>query len=301
MKIGFVGLGKMGLNMVTRLIQGGHEVVVYNRSPEKIKQAEAIGAIGTSSLEALVEKLPFPKIVWLMIPAGQPTIDHVEKISNLLHPGDILIDGGNSYYKNSIKAAEFLKQKQIHFLDVGVSGGIWGLKIGYCVMVGGDKKDFEYVSPLLKTLAPENGFAHVGPNGAGHFTKMIHNGVEYAMLQAYAEGFEIMAAKSEFNLDLKKISHLWNQGSVVRSWLLELAENVFSEDPTLKSIKGFVEDSGEGRWTVQEAIDNSVPAPTITLALLERFRSRQEESFGNKFIAALRNAFGGHAVKKEGE
>lgn len=300
MKIGFVGLGKMGFNMVTRLIEGGHEVVVYNRSPEKTKQAEAIGAIGTSSLEALVEKLPSPKIVWLMIPAGQPTKDYIEQLSNLLSPGDILIDGGNSCYKNSMEAAELLKQKQIHFLDIGVSGGIWGLEKGYCMMAGGGKEIYDYVSPVLKTLAPENGFAHVGPNGAGHFTKMIHNGIEYAMLQAYAEGFEIMAAKSEFDLDLQKISHLWNQGSVVRSWLLELAESVFSEDPKLESIKGFVEDSGEGRWTVQEAIDNSVPAPTITLALLERFRSRQEESFGNKFIAALRNAFGGHAVQKGG-
>ena len=298
MKIGFVGLGRMGFNMVTRMIEGGHEIVVYNRSPEKVKKAEEIGAIGTTSLEEFVQSLEAPRVVWLMIPAGEPTKDHIEKVSNLLSPGDILIDGGNSNYKDSMAAAEFVKQKQIHFLDIGVSGGIWGLKVGYCMMAGGEKESYDHIYPALKTLAPKDGVELVGPHGAGHFTKMVHNGVEYAMLQAYAEGFEIMSAKKEFDLDLKKISHLWNQASVVRSWLLELAEDVFGEDPKLETIKGYVEDSGEGRWTVQEAIDQSVPAPTITIALLERFRSRQEESFGNKFIAALRHAFGGHAVKR---
>ncbi len=299
MKLGFVGLGRMGFNMVTRLLEDGHEIIATNRSFGKVKEIESKGATGVESLEALVAQLKSPRIIWVMVPAGDATQETIEALSALLEPGDLIIDGGNSYYKNSIILGDFLKKKQIHFLDIGVSGGIWGLKIGYCMMAGGDKNDFEKIEPALKTLAPKNGYAHVGPNGAGHFVKMIHNGIEYAMLQAYAEGFEIMASKKEFNLDLEKISHLWDQGSVIRSWLLELAEGVFKEDPGLKYIKGYVEDSGEGRWTVQEAINQSVPAPVITQSLIERFRSRQEESFGNKFIAALRNAFGGHAVKKK--
>lgn len=298
MKIGFVGLGKMGMNMVQRLLSDGHEIVAYARTAETVKAAEAKGAAGATSLKDLIEKLEKPRIVWLMVPAGKATEDTLNSVAELLEAGDIIIDGGNSFYKDSILRAEALKLRNLSYLDVGTSGGIWGLKIGYCMMIGGDKDVFDKVEPLLKTLAPENGYAHVGPHGAGHFVKMVHNGIEYAMLQGYAEGFEIMNAKKEFNLDLHKIAGLWNHGSVVRSWLLELAENAFKKDPGLESIRGYVEDSGEGRWTVAEAMELDVPAPAITISLLERFRSRQEESFSAKTIAALRNEFGGHAVKK---
>lgn len=297
MKLGFIGLGKMGMNMVERLIKGGHEVVAYARTETTVKKAVDKGAVGADSLENMAGILEKPRIIWSMVPAGQATDDTINTISELLHDGDIVIDGGNSLYRDSIGHAEMLRQKGIGFLDVGTSGGIWGLKIGYCMMVGGEKGVFSHVEPLLKTLAPENGYAHVGPSGAGHYVKMVHNGIEYAMLQAYAEGFEILNAKKEFDLDLHKISNLWNQGSVVRSWLLELAESAFGKDAHLESIRGYVEDSGEGRWTVAEAIDQDVPAPVITLSLLERFRSRQDESFSAKVIAALRNEFGGHAVK----
>lgn len=298
MKAGFVGLGKMGMNMTQRLIDGGHEIVAYARTVETVKQAEAKGAVGASSLQDLVGKLEKPRIIWLMVPAGKATEDSVHILSDLMESGDILIDGGNSMYKDSMRRAGELQKRNISFLDVGTSGGIWGLQIGYCMMIGGGKNAFEKAELLFKTLAPEKGYAHVGPHGAGHFVKMIHNGIEYAMLQGYAEGFEIMNAKKDFNLDLQKISELWNHGSVVRSWLLELAENAFKNDPKLDSIRGYVEDSGEGRWTVAEAIEADVPAPIITLSLIERFRSRQDESFSAKVIAALRNEFGGHAVKK---
>lgn len=299
MKIGFVGLGKMGFNMVIRLLEGGHEVVAYNRSPELVKKIETKGAVGTFSLDALVSSLESPRVIWLMIPAGEPTTEAIEALALLLSPGDILIDGGNSNYKDSIRSADYLKKKKIHFLDIGVSGGIWGLKKGFCLMIGGEQEIYEQVAPIFDTLAPPEGHDYFGSNGAGHFVKMIHNGIEYAMLQAYAEGFEIISAKKEFGVDLKKAAHVWNQGSVIRSWLLELAEDAFSKDPHLEAIKGFVVDSGEGRWTVQAAIEESVPAPVITQSLFERFRSRQEDSFANKFIAALRNEFGGHAVKKK--
>ena len=234
-----------------------------------------------------------------MVPAGDATEESIQGLAPLLSDGDLIIDGGNSMYKNSIRRAEELKKRGISFLDIGTSGGIWGLKIGYCMMIGGEKGAFELAEPVLKTLAPEDGYAHVGPSGAGHFVKMVHNGIEYALLQAYAEGFEIMNTKKEFNLDLQKISNLWNQGSVIRSWLLELAEEAFRKEPGLDSIRGYVEDSGEGRWTVAAAIEEDVPAPIITLSLLERFSSRQSESFSDKVIAALRNEFGGHAVKKK--
>ena len=298
MKIGFVGLGKMGMNMVQRLLNDRHEIVAYARTAATVKKAEEKGAIGANSLQDVVDRLEKPRIVWLMVPAGQATEETLRSTAELLDEGDILIDGGNSFYKDSMRRAEELKRKNIAFLDVGTSGGIWGLKIGYCMMIGGEKDTFNNVEPLFKTLAPEKGYAHVGPHGAGHFVKMVHNGIEYAMLQAYAEGFEIMHAKKEFNLDLHRISRLWNHGSVVRSWLLELSENAFEKDPGLESIRGYVEDSGEGRWTIAEAIELDVPAPAITLSLLERFHSRQEESFSAKTIAALRNEFGGHAVKK---
>jgi 6-phosphogluconate dehydrogenase len=298
MKIGFVGLGKMGMNMIQRLLNDGHEIIAYARTDATVKKAEEIGATGAGSLEDIAAKLERPRIVWLMVPAGKATEETLNKFAEFLDEGDILIDGGNSFYKDSIRRAEKLKERKISFLDAGTSGGIWGLKIGYCMMIGGEKEVFKKVEPIFRTLAPENGYALVGPNGAGHFVKMVHNGIEYAMLQAYAEGFEIMNAKKEFKLDLHKISNLWNQGSVVRSWILELAESAFGKDAELNSIKGYVEDSGEGRWTIAEAIENNVPAPVITLSLFERFHSRQEESFSAKVIAALRNEFGGHAVKK---
>jgi 6-phosphogluconate dehydrogenase len=299
MKLGFVGLGKMGGNMVQRLLRDKHSIVAYARTPETVKNIEKKGAIGSTSLQDIVDKLQKPRIIWLMVPAGKATEETIRNLSPLLEEGDILVDGGNSFYKDSIRRAMELKNKGIAFLDVGTSGGIWGLKIGYCMMIGGDKDIFEKLKPVFSTLAPDKGFAHVGPNGAGHFVKMVHNGIEYAMLQGYAEGFEIMNARKEFNIDLHAIAGLWNNGSVIRSWLLELAENAFEKDPHLESIKGFVEDSGEGRWTVAEAIEQDVPAPVITLSLLERFRSRQDESFGAKVIAALRNEFGGHSVRKK--
>lgn len=298
MKIGFIGLGKMGGNMVQRLLNDGHEVVAYARTAETVKKIEEKGAVGADSLQDLADKLKKPRVIWIMVPAGKATEETINKIAPLLEKGDILVDGGNSFYKDSIRRAGWLEKNGISFLDAGTSGGIWGLKIGYCLMIGGNAEAFVKVEPVFKTLAPENGYAHVGPSGAGHFVKMVHNGIEYAMLQGYAEGFEIMNVKQEFNLDLERISNLWNHGSVIRSWLLELAENAFKKDSRLDSIRGYVEDSGEGRWTVAEAIEQNVPAPVITLSLLQRFCSRQEESFSAKVIAALRNEFGGHEVKK---
>ena len=298
MKIGLIGLGKMGSNMVLRLLKGKHKVVVYDRSPDPVKNLEKQGAIGASSVQDLLSKLPKQKIVWLMIPAGEPTIQAVKELSNELSKGDIVIDGGNSYYKNSVLMAKELKTKGIHFVDAGTSGGIWGLEKGYCLMIGGENEIFAKCEPIFKTLAPKEGYLHVGTNGTGHFVKMIHNGIEYGMLQAYGEGFEIMNA-SEYKLDFAKISHLWNQGSVVRSWILELAQDAFGKNPKLSGIAAYVDDSGEGRWTVAEAIERNVSAPVISLSLFERLRSREKECFSAKVIAALRNEFGGHAIKKE--
>jgi 6-phosphogluconate dehydrogenase len=298
MKLGFVGLGKMGGRMVKRLLQKGHAVVGYDPVESAVRQAESNGAMPAYSLEELVANLEKPRIAWVMVPAGLPTEETLQSFATLFDEGDILIDGGNSFYKDSMKRAETLKQQGIMLLDAGTSGGVWGLKIGYCLMVGGNQKTFERVEPVFEALAPENGYAYVGPSGAGHFVKMVHNGIEYALLQGYAEGFEILEAKKEFEFDLAEISHLWNQGSVVRSWLLELAENAFKKKPHLEGIRDYVEDSGEGRWTVVEAMEQDVPAPVITLSLLERFRSRQGESFSAKVIAALRDEFGGHGVKK---
>lgn len=298
MELGFIGLGRMGANMVRRLVRDGHRVVAYNRTAEKTKEIMTEGAEGAFTLEELVGKLKAPRIIWIMVPAGQPVDDQIAALEPLIAKGDILIDGGNSYYKDSIRRGQEVTAKGYRFMDVGTSGGVWGLKVGYCLMIGGEKAIFDHCEPIFKTLAPPDGYGYMGDHGAGHLVKMVHNGVEYGMLQAYGEGFEILNA-SQYNLDLYKISHLWNQGSVVRSWLLELAELAFQADPKLAGIKGWVADSGEGRWTVLEAMEHDVPAPIITLSLLERFRSRQEESFSAKVIAALRNQFGGHAVKTE--
>jgi len=298
MELGMIGLGRMGANMTERLVLGGHRIISYDRSPEAIQRVVDKGAVGSRSLADFVQQLSQPRAAWLMVPSGDPVDQTIEQLLPQLAKGDVIIDGGNSYYKDSIRRAEKLKQQGIYFVDAGTSGGIWGLKVGYCMMLGGEKQVVERLDPIFKTLAPKDGYLHVGPNGAGHFVKMIHNGIEYGMLQAYGEGFELLKA-SGFDLDLGKIAHLWNQGSVVRSWLLELAESAFNKDPELASIKGYVEDSGEGRWTVLEAVERDVPASVLTLSLFARFASRQEDSFSAKVIAALRNEFGGHAVKKE--
>jgi len=301
MKLAMVGLGKMGFNMAKRLLQGGHEVVVYNRTREKTDEVAQDGAIAAYSLEEVVEKLTPPRVVWIMLPAGSVVDEHVDKFGKLLSSGDIIVDGGNSYFKDDLKHEALLREKGVRYMDAGVSGGVWGLKIGYCLMVGGDDEVFHIVEPALETLAPKDGYLHCGRVGSGHFVKMVHNGIEYGMMQAYAEGFEILA-KSPFaeSMDFEKIAHLWNQGSVIRSWLLELAESAFSRDPKLDSIKGYVVDSGEGRWTVQQAVDLAVPAPVIATSVFTRFASRMDDSFGNKVLAALRHEFGGHAVVKEG-
>ena len=298
MEIGLYGLGRMGANMVRRLIRDGeHRVVAGNRSPGPVDEVVSEGAEGAYSMEEMVEKLDKPRAIWVMVPAGDPTEQTLLNFAELLDEGDILIDGGNSYFRDSIRRAEMLHERGLRFLDAGTSGGIWGLEVGYCLMVGGDAYAYEHVEPALKTLAPPNGYAYLEDAGAGHFTKMVHNGIEYGMLQAYAEGFEILQ-KSQYDLDLRAISSLWNQGSVVRSWLLELAERAFERDANLDSIRGYVEDSGEGRWTVLEAINEDVPAAVIAGSLFARFTSRQDDSFAMKVIAALRGEFGGHAVQE---
>jgi 6-phosphogluconate dehydrogenase len=298
MELGMIGLGRMGANMTERLVLGGHRVISYDRSPEAIQRVVDKGALGAHSLADFVQQLSSPRAIWLMVPSGEPVDSTIAQLLPNLSEGDVLLDGGNSNYHDSLRRADKLKALNIHFIDVGTSGGVWGLTVGYCMMIGGDPEPVERLTPIFKTLAPQDGFLHVGPTGAGHFAKMIHNGVEYGMLQAYGEGFELLKA-SQFGFDLAKISHLWNQGGVVRSWLLELAEDAFHKDPQLASIRGYVDDSGEGRWAVQEAIDKSVPAPVLMASLFARFASRQENSFSAKVIAALRNEFGGHAVKKE--
>ena len=298
MELGMIGLGRMGANMTERLVLGGHRVVSYDRSAEAIQHVVDKGAVGAHSLADFIKQLSPPRAIWLMVPSGDPVDETIEQLRPNLAKGDVIIDGGNSNYKDSIRRAGQLKQQGFHLVDAGTSGGIWGLQVGYCMMVGGDKEIVERLVPIFKTLAPKDGYLHAGPSGAGHFVKMIHNGVEYGMMQAYGEGFELLNA-SQFDLDLGKIAHLWNQGSVVRSWLLELCESAFAKDPRLASIKGYVEDSGEGRWTVEEAIDRSVPLPVLTLSLFARFASRQDDSFAAKVTAALRNEFGGHAVKKD--
>jgi len=287
--------------MVKRLLKGRHKIVAFDLNVEAIEVAKGKGAIPANSLQDLVKKLEPPRAIWIMVPSGEPTEQTVKSLNNLLAEGDTVIDGGNSFYKDSVRRAQELERKGISFLDVGTSGGIWGLKLGYCLMIGGQEPTFKKLEPLFKTLAPRDGYAYVGKSGAGHFVKMVHNGIEYALLQAYAEGFELMEAKKEFNLYLGQIAHLWNHGSVIRSWLLELAEDIFEKDAHLDSIQAYVEDSGEGRWTVADAIEENVPTPIITMSLLERFRSRQKKSYSAKVIAALRNAFGGHVIRKIGK
>ena len=301
MRIGFVGLGRMGANMVRRLVRDGHEIMVYNRTPEKAKEieGEGEGAKATFSIEELVAKLEKPRAVWVMVPAGDATEAQITELLEHLEPGDTIIDGGNTNFHDDVRRHDALKEHGVHYVDAGTSGGVWGLQVGYCLMVGGDEEAVRPLEPIFTTLAPPGGYLHVGGPGAGHYVKMVHNGIEYGLMQAYAEGFEIMHA-SDYTLDLAAISDLWMQGSVVRSWLLELAARAFKTNgQDLEHLKGWVADSGEGRWTVQEAIDKDVPAPVITLSLLTRFRSRQDDSYTGKVLAALRNEFGGHAVKTE--
>jgi 6-phosphogluconate dehydrogenase len=304
MKLAMIGLGKMGGNMARRLLRAGHEVVGYNRSHEVTKQIQKEdGLIPASSLKEAVTLLPSPRIVWLMLPAGDVTAGTLTELEALLSKGDIIVEGANSNFNDSMRRSVAMAAKGIHMLDAGVSGGIWGLAEGYSLMVGGDEKIAEQLSPIFKTLAPaeDKGWGHVGPSGAGHFVKMVHNGIEYGMMQSFAEGFEIMQARKDLQLDLHQISQVWQHGSVVRSWLLDLAERALKDDAELSGIADWVADSGEGRWTVFEAINQDVPAPVITLSLLQRLASRQESSFAGKMLAALRQQFGGHAVKKSGE
>ena len=300
MQLGMVGLGKMGANMTTRLVRGGHEVVAYDRTADVVKAAVAKGARGAYTFEELAKQLQAPRAVWIMVPAGDPTENTVRAMADLLSAGDTIIDGGNSNYKESIRRSAMLAERGLHFIDAGTSGGIWGITEGYSLMVGGPNEAVDRIRPIFETLAPakDQGWGHVGPVGSGHFTKMVHNGIEYGMMQAYAEGFSILKHKKEFDLDLAQIAELWRTGSVVRSWLLDLTARALHDDQDLSAIAPYVSDSGEGRWTVSEAIDLDVPAPVITLALLQRLRSRDSESFSDRLLSALRNQFGGHAVKK---
>lgn len=301
MELAMIGLGKMGLNMTTRLVRGGHRVIGYARTPETVEAASRNGAEGVHSLEEAVSKLgEKTRVVWVMVPSGETTTETIEKLSTLLKKGDIIIDGGNSNYKDTMRHAETLEALGIDFVDCGTSGGVWGLTEGYSLMIGGKLEVTEKLRPVFETLAPgrDLGWGRVGPHGAGHYVKMIHNGIEYGMMQAYAEGFSILKSKKDFGLDLAQVSHIWQNGSVVRSWLLDLAALALDEDAQLTDIKPWVADSGEGRWTVFEAIDLDVPAPVITLALQMRFASRDTENYTARMLAALRNQFGGHAVKK---
>jgi 6-phosphogluconate dehydrogenase len=298
MEIAIIGLGRMGGNMARRLLRDGHRVVAHNRSREPIDELAGEGAVAAYELEDVVRELKAPRAIWLMVPAGPPVDLQIAALAPLLEKGDIIIDGGNSRYTDTIARHDQLATQGIHYLDAGTSGGVWGLQVGYCLMVGGQAEAVRIVEPAFKSLAPEGGYMHIGPSGSGHFVKMIHNGIEYGMMQAYAEGFEILE-KSRYEIDLRAVADLWMHGSVVRSWLLELAERAFAEDPHLDAIRGYVNDSGEGRWTVFESIDLDVAAPTIYLSLAMRFLSRQDDTFSNKVLAALRNQFGGHAVVKD--
>jgi 6-phosphogluconate dehydrogenase len=297
MQLAMIGLGRMGGNMVQRLLQGGHAVVAYDRSADAVAAHVKLGAVAARDLADVCRQLTPPRVVWVMVPAGDPTEQTITQLAGALERNDIVIDGGNSNFHDSQRRAAQLAQRGIEFVDAGTSGGIWGLQVGYCLMVGATPAAFRQCEPIFKTLAPPDGYAHVGPPGAGHYVKMVHNGIEYGMLQAYAEGYEILHASQDYQIDLHQVAQVWNHGSVVRSWLNELAAAAFAKDADLAALQGYVADSGEGRWTIQEAMRLDVPAPVITLSLLARFRSRQAESFGAKVIAALRNEFGGHAVK----
>ena len=301
MEIGMIGLGRMGANMTTRLLGGGHRVVAFDRAPDAVAAAVKGGATGAASLAELVGALAAPRAVWVMVPAGDPTESTIRALADALAPGDTVIDGGNSNYRDSMRRGGFLETKQIRFIDAGTSGGIWGLKEGYSLMVGGEKAAVERLRPIFETLAPaaDRGWGHVGPSGAGHFTKMVHNGIEYGLMQAYAEGFAILRQKEELGLDVAQVAQIWRDGSVVRSWLLDLTAAALRENPALDGIAPYVADSGEGRWTVAEAIDLDVPAPVITLSLIARLRSRTQDSYADKLLAAMRNQFGGHAIRKE--
>jgi 6-phosphogluconate dehydrogenase len=302
MRLGIIGLGRMGMNMARRLLKDKHEVVAFNRSREKVGEFEKEGGEGAVTLEEFIGKLPFPRVVWLMLPAGEVTEEHIGRLEKLLSKGDILIEGGNSYYKDDIRRAGELGKSGIIYMDAGVSGGIWGLKNGYSTMVGGSREGFETIEPIIKSLAPDEGYLYCGGTGAGHFVKMLHNGIEYALMEAYGEGFQILKASGYGpGLKLKDVAHIWNRGSVVRSWLLELLEDAFEKDPELSGIEGYVGDSGEARWTVKEAVDEGVAADVITASLFKRFNSRQKDVFANRIMAALRNEFGGHSVLKAGQ
>jgi 6-phosphogluconate dehydrogenase len=297
MQLGFIGLGKMGLNMVTRLERGDHDIVAFDRSAEAVSRAQAAHATGAQSLEDLVGKLRAPRHVWLMLPAGDPTESTITALSTLLSAGDAIIDGGNTNFHDDVRRAKTLAERQLHYVDAGTSGGIWGLTEGYCLMVGGKPEICRRLEPIFVTLAPKDGYLHVGDHGAGHYVKMVHNAIEYGMMQAYAEGFELMHA-SPYKPDLAKVAELWDHGSVVRSWLLQLAARALKEDPDLTTLTGYVEDSGEGRWTLLEGVERSVPMPALAASIFTRFRSRQTNTFAERLLAALRNQFGGHAVKK---
>ncbi len=300
MELGMIGLGRMGANMSERLLRAGHRVVSYDRDPEAVKRVVGKGAQGVDSLEQLVNKLAAPRAVWLMVPAGDPVDKTIQALFPHLRSGDTILDGGNSYYKDSMRRSAQLRERGLHFVDVGTSGGIWGLAEGYSLMVGGEKNAVERLRPIFEALAPapDRGWGHVGPSGAGHFTKMVHNGIEYGLMQSYAEGFAILKRKADLKLDLRQIAEIWRFGSVVRSWLLDLIARALAENRELTGIAPFVADSGEGRWTVQEAVDLDTPAPVITASLLERLRSRDTDSYADKLLAAMRNQFGGHAMKK---
>jgi 6-phosphogluconate dehydrogenase len=299
MRIGFIGLGRMGSNMVRRLLRDGHAVVAYNRTPEKTREIAGEGAEAAFTIAELVDKLEKPRIAWIMVPAGDATEAQIQELLRHLEPGDTIVDGGNTNFHDDVRRHALLAEHGLRYVDAGVSGGIWGLANGFCLMVGGDPEAVAPIEPVFRTLAPQDGYLHVGGPGAGHYVKMIHNGIEYGMMQAYAEGFEILHA-GDYRLDFAAIADMWNHGSVIRSWLLELAALAFRADgQDLEHLKGWVADSGEGRWTVQEALERDVPAPVITLALQTRFRSRQDDSYSAKVLAALRNQFGGHAVKPE--
>lgn len=302
MELGMIGLGRMGANMIERLLKGGHRVVGHARRQESVNRVVEKGAEGAYSLEELVSKLKPRHVIWLMIPAGDPVDNAIQALMPLLDADDVIIDGGNSFYKDTVRRAGMLKEKNIHYVDAGTSGGIWGLTEGYSMMIGGEREIVDTLRPIFETLAPapDKGWGHVGPNGAGHFVKMVHNGIEYGMMQAYAEGFALMDRKEEFNLDLHQIAEVWRYGSVVRSWLLDLAAEALEENPGLEGIAPHVSESGEGRWTVLEAVEQRMAAPVITLSLMQRFLSQDEQGFSNKMLAVLRNKFGGHDIKPKG-